>query len=155
MLLCEVTSVEKDCKVLLNMDLVIEIAPLKSGQTAIFYSDNAAVNGKTAIQVKESYEMFKQFAVHTVSSDDIAKKIATMRSSTVERMELPPQLSTPIQQVNDQITDSVTQVAKAPSVTERLQADGRRMPGRKKPGRKPGQVYVKKEIIQNGDETNG
>jgi hypothetical protein len=140
MLLTEVTSVEKDCKVLLNMDLVIEIAPMKNGYTAIFYQDSAAVNGKIAIQVKESYEMFKQFAVHTVSSDDIARKIAALKP-----------------QVTDQITDSVTQVVKVPVVTERLQADGRRMPGRKKPGRKPGVVYPKKvvESISTGDESNG
>jgi len=144
MLLCEVTSVEKDCKVLLNMDLVVEIAPLKSGGTAVFFADSAAVNGKIAIQVKESYDMFKQFAVHTVSSDDIARKIAGMKSPTMERVELPTSLSTPIQDVNSQITDSVTQTPPA-----------RRIPGRKKPGRKPGVVYTKKEVIQTGDETNG
>ena len=131
MLLCEVTSVEKDCKVLVNMDLVIEIAPLKNGGSAIFYSDNAAVNGKTAVQVKESYDMFKQFAVHTVSSDDIARKIASLKPSVPT-------------QVNDQITDSVTQVP------------ARRIPGRKKPGRKPGVVYPKKVIETiTGDEANG
>jgi len=136
MLLVEVTSSEKDCKVLLNMDLVIEIAPLKNGGSAIFYSDNAAVNGKTAVQVKESYDMFKQFAVHTVSSDDIARKIAALK----------PPVPT---QVNDQITDSVTQ-AIAPQVP------ARRIPGRKKPGRKPGVVYPKKVIeTTTGDEANG
>jgi hypothetical protein len=134
MLLCEVTSTEKDCKVLLNMDLVIEIAPLKNGGTAIFYSDNAAVNGKTAIQVKESYDMFKQFAVHTVSSDDIARKLAALNPSAS---------IVNVSTVNDQITDSVTQVP------------ARRIPGRKKPGRKPGQVYAKKVIEPtNGDDAN-
>jgi hypothetical protein len=154
MLLCEVTSVEKDCKVLLNMDLVVEIAPLKNGGSAVFFADSAAVNGKIAIQVKESYDMFKQFAVHTVSSDDIARKISSMNSmqpativncSTIDRVELPTALSTPIRDINDQITDSVTQTPPA-----------RRIPGRKKPGRKPGQVYVKKAIeTTNGDDVNG
>jgi len=133
------------------MDLVVEIAPLKTGGTAVFFADSAAVNGKIAIQVKESYDMFKQFAVHTVSSDDIARKISSMKPativncSTMERVELSTALSAPIQDVNSQITDSVTQTPPA-----------RRIPGRKKPGRKPGQVYVKKSIeTTNGDETNG
>jgi hypothetical protein len=138
MLLCEVTSIEKDCKVLLNMDLVIEIAPLKNGGAAIFYQDSAAVNGKIAIQVKESYDMFKQFAVHTVSSDDIARKLASLKPPSVSIVN--------VSTVNDQITDSVTQVP------------ARRIPGRKKPGRKPGVVYPKKVIetvTTIGDEANG
>ena len=141
MLLCEVTSVEKDCKVLLNMDLVVEIAPLKTGGSAVFFADSAAVNGKIAIQVKESYDMFKQFAVHTVSTDDIARKIASLKPSVS---------IVNVSNVNDQITDSVTQSFVPPV------QPARRIPGRKKPGRKPGQVYTKKEVETSiGDEANG
>lgn len=73
-LFVEVTSVDKDCKVILNLDHVIEIAPLVTGGCAIFMSDGAGMNSKTSMKVKEDYEMFKQFAMQTVTADDIQKR---------------------------------------------------------------------------------
>ena len=73
-LFVEVTSVDKDCKVILNLDHVIEIAPLVSGGCAIFMADNAGTNSKTSMKVKEDYEQFKQFAMQTVTAEDIAKR---------------------------------------------------------------------------------
>jgi len=70
----EVDSVEKDCKTIINLDSVIEIAPLAAGGCVLFFADTAAVNGKSAYNVKDSYEQFKQFALQTVSADDIAKR---------------------------------------------------------------------------------
>lgn len=81
-LFVEVESVEKNCKVILNLDEVIEIAPLRDGGCAIFFSDSAAVGGKTSIKVKDSYDQFKQFAMQTVSTDDIAKKIKSLKAQT-------------------------------------------------------------------------
>ena len=73
-LFVEVDSVEKNCKIILNLDEVVEIAPLREGGCAIFFSDGAGMNSKSAMKVKNSYDDFKQFAMQTVSSDDIAKR---------------------------------------------------------------------------------
>lgn len=75
----EVQSVEKNCQVIINLDMVLEIAPLAAGGCALFFTDSAAVNGKTAMQVKDTYDMFKQFALQTVSAEDIAKKFKTKK----------------------------------------------------------------------------
>jgi hypothetical protein len=80
-LFVEVESVEKNCKVVINLDMVIEIAPLINGGCDIFYNDSAAVNGKTAMKVKDSYAMFQQLAMQTVSSEDIAKKVKALKAS--------------------------------------------------------------------------
>ena len=74
MLFVEVTSVDKDCKVILNLEKVVEIAPLVSGGCAIFFEDGAGMNSKTSMKVKEDYSQFIQFAMQTVSSEDIAKR---------------------------------------------------------------------------------
>lgn len=73
-LFVEVDSVEKNCKVIINLDTVLEIAPLLAGGCDLFFSDSAAVGGKTSMKVKNGYEDFKQFAMQTVSSEDIAKR---------------------------------------------------------------------------------
>jgi hypothetical protein len=74
-LFVEVNSIDKGCKIIINLDSVIEIAPLAAGGCALFVSDSASTGGKTAIKVSDSYELFKQFAMQTVSSDDIANRI--------------------------------------------------------------------------------
>ena len=73
-LFVEVTSVDKQCKVILNLDHVVEIAPLVSGGCAVFMADGAGMNSKTSMKVKEDYDNFKQFAMQTVTADDIAKR---------------------------------------------------------------------------------
>ena len=78
-LFVEVDSVDKGCQVIINLDEVVEIAPLVEGGCAIFFADSAGTNSKTAIKVKNNYDMFKQFALQTVSADDIAKKIAKLK----------------------------------------------------------------------------
>lgn len=73
-LFVEVTSVDKQCKVILNLDHVVEIVPLVVGGCAIFMNDGAGMNSKTSMKVVEDYENFKQFAMQTVTADDIAKR---------------------------------------------------------------------------------
>jgi len=80
-LFVEVESVEKQCRVIINLDMVIEVAPLAAGGCDIFYNDSAAVNGKTAMRVRDSYAMFQQLAMQTVSSEDIAKKVKALKAS--------------------------------------------------------------------------
>ena len=75
----EVDSIEKGCPVIINLEHIIEIAPLRDGGCSIFYADSAAVNGKTAMKVKNSYDHFKQFAMTTVSSEDVQKRIDSMK----------------------------------------------------------------------------
>ena len=66
-LFVEVHSVEKNCQVIINLDHVVEIAPLKDGGCALFMTDGAGMNSKNAMRVTDSYELFKQFAMQTVT----------------------------------------------------------------------------------------
>jgi hypothetical protein len=81
-LFVEVNSIEKGCPVIINLESVLEIAPLRSGGCDLFFPDDAAVGGKTAMKVSNSYEQFKQFAMETVSADDIAKKVKSLKATT-------------------------------------------------------------------------
>lgn len=80
----EVTSVEKNCKTIINLDEVLEIAPLATGGCALFFSDAAAVGGKSSYKVTDSYSLFQQFALQPVSTDDITKKVKSLRGTTLE-----------------------------------------------------------------------
>jgi hypothetical protein len=72
-LLVEVFDVEKNCQVIINLDTVMEIAPLLKGGCEIAFPDSAAVNGKRTMKVTDTYTQFKQFAVTPVSAEDIAR----------------------------------------------------------------------------------
>ena len=74
-LFLEVTSVDKNCPVIVNLDHIVEIAPLAMGGCALFMSDSAGMNSRTSLKVKEGYDLFKQFAMQTVTSEDIQKRI--------------------------------------------------------------------------------
>jgi hypothetical protein len=71
-LFIEVSSLEKNCPVLVNLDDVTEIAPLAAGGCALFTGKNGI------IRVSDSYEQFKQFALQTISSADVAKTVARL-----------------------------------------------------------------------------
>jgi hypothetical protein len=88
-LFVEVESIERGCQVIINIDNIIEIAPLKEGGCALFYSDSAAVGGKMSMKVRDSYEMFKQFAMTTVSSDMIQDRIAKINEKVPADMKQP------------------------------------------------------------------
>ena len=74
-LFVEVSSVERGCQVIINIDHILEIAPMKDGGCTLFMIDGASTAGKTSMRVKDSYELFKQFAMQTVSSDMIQDRI--------------------------------------------------------------------------------
>jgi hypothetical protein len=79
-LFVEVDDVEKRCKVIINLDCVMEVAPLRTGGCELFFPDAAAVGGKRSMKVNDSYILFKQFAMQQVSAEDIARvngRIAT------------------------------------------------------------------------------
>lgn len=73
-LFVEVNSVDKGCPVIINLDHIIEIAPLANGGCALFTLDGAGMNSKNAMRVTDSYDLFKQFAMQTVTADDIARR---------------------------------------------------------------------------------
>ena len=73
-LFVEVNSVDKGCPVIINLDHIIEIAPLATGGCALFTLDGAGMNSKNAMRVTDSYDLFKQFAMQTVTADDIARR---------------------------------------------------------------------------------
>jgi hypothetical protein len=72
-LFVEVNDVEKGCQVIINLDTVMEIAPLRTGGCEIAFPDQASVGGKRTMKVTDSYAMFKQLALQVVSAEDIAK----------------------------------------------------------------------------------
>jgi hypothetical protein len=86
-LFVEVTSKEKMCKVIINLDQIVEVAPLKSGGCDLFFNDAAAVGGTRVMKVEDSYTQFQQFAMQTVSADDIAKQVKKLKSSAA--IEIP------------------------------------------------------------------
>ncbi len=83
-LFVEVNSVEKGCPVIINLDHIIEIAPLASGGCALFTIDGAGMNSKNAMRVTDSYDQFKQFAMQTVSAEDIALRFPKVSTEAVE-----------------------------------------------------------------------
>ena len=86
----EVESVEKGCTVIVNLEQVVEIAPLVSGGCALFFTDGAGMNSKSSMRVKNDYSQFKQFAMQTVSSEDIAKRIESInKAAGVEKKPKP------------------------------------------------------------------
>jgi hypothetical protein len=80
-LFVEVNSVEKKCPVIINLDDVTEIAPLIEGGCVLFLTNGATY------KVTDSYELFKQFAMQTVTADDIAKKFPKAKKN--EPLEIP------------------------------------------------------------------
>lgn len=74
-LFVEVDSIDKGCKVVMNLDMVSEIAPLSVGGCALFLNDGRIY------KVKDSYDQFKQFAMQTVSSEDIANRVKSLKKT--------------------------------------------------------------------------
>ena len=81
----QVNSVDFGCPIILNLDEILQIVPLREGGCAIFTPDAAAVGGKSSFKVSDSYELFKQFVVQTVTPDDIANRIAKLNIGVKEQ----------------------------------------------------------------------
>ena len=82
----EVFSIEKNTKVIINLDSILEIAPLRDGGCNLFFPDAAAVGGKNSMKVTDSYALFQQFALQTVSPEDVLTRIHNLQpESQVER----------------------------------------------------------------------
>lgn len=71
----EVVSAEKDCQIIVNLDHVIDITPLAAGGCILTMTGDV---NKYEIKVKDDYGQFRQFAMQTVSSEDIERQIQRM-----------------------------------------------------------------------------
>lgn len=77
----EVTSTApKQCKLIINLDSVIEIAPLVNGGCVLYFSTLEA-GGPRTITVADSYQQFMQFAMQTVTAEDISKRFPPSNKS--------------------------------------------------------------------------
>jgi hypothetical protein len=88
----EVQSVEKNCPVIVNLDHIVEIAPLTNGHCVLFLdNDNGFASARPSIEVKDSYVMFKQFALTTVTAEQIESRFpkATSKKKTDSDIEVP------------------------------------------------------------------
>lgn len=86
-LFVEVNSIEKGCPVIVNLDHIVEIAPLVEGGCALFMIDGAGMNSKTALRVSDSYDQFKQFAMQTVTAEDIAARFPKKQKPAEDKPE--------------------------------------------------------------------
>ena len=68
----EVVSADKDCQMIINLDHVSEIIPLAMGGCIVTLNYGGA---KTELKVKDDYGQFRQFAMQTVSSEDIERHV--------------------------------------------------------------------------------
>jgi hypothetical protein len=88
-LFVEVKSVDKGCDVIINLDEVLEIAPLAAGGCVLFFADQSSPGGKTSYKVNDSYEQFRQFAVQPVSVEDIAARFPSKKSNKPIELDIP------------------------------------------------------------------
>ena len=94
-LFIEVDSREKNCKVIINLDTIAEIAPLAAGGCALFFSDSAGSGSKSSMTVTNDYSQFQQFVMQTVSADDISRRFPKVTAPTTDA-ENTPSLETPV-----------------------------------------------------------
>ena len=75
----EVVSADKDCQMIVNLDHVSEIIPLAMGGCIVTLNYGGA---KTELKVKDDYGQFRQFAMQTVSSEDIERHVKKLIGDT-------------------------------------------------------------------------
>ena len=88
----EVNSVEKKCPVIVNLDMIVEIAPLVDGGCILFMNDGAGMNSRQGIRVTDDYQQFKQFAMQTVTAEDIERrfpKAETKKETKKNAVDIP------------------------------------------------------------------
>jgi hypothetical protein len=83
-LFVEVDSLEKNCKVIINLEHVVEIAPIAAGGCAIFFNDGASVGGVRTMKVKDSYPLFQQLVMTMITPEDISKKTKLLKEAVAK-----------------------------------------------------------------------
>jgi hypothetical protein len=85
----EVKSIApKPCTLIINMDYVLEIAPLVAGGCVITMGAQEAGSSRT-ITVSDDYSLFKQFVMQTVTPESIEKRFPKV--SKKEQTSIKPQ----------------------------------------------------------------
>jgi hypothetical protein len=82
-MLIQVKSREKHCDVIINLDHVMEIAPLQDGGTAIrmvYDGDITSKVGYREIHVDNKFSEFQQFVLETVTVDTVSKKVKELKA---------------------------------------------------------------------------
>ena len=82
----EVNSIApKNCRLIINLDNIIEIAPLIAGGCVLYFATLEAGSPRT-ITISDDYSVFQQFVLQTVKAEDIAKKFpkVTRREENVK-----------------------------------------------------------------------
>jgi hypothetical protein len=78
----EVNSVvPKNCKVIINLDTILEIAPLVAGGCVLYFSTLESGSPRT-MTVSDDYAMFSQFVLQTVTPEDLAKRFPKKKVDT-------------------------------------------------------------------------
>lgn len=82
MIFVEVNSIQpKMCKLIINLDYVLEIAPLVTGGCVLSIGAQEAGTSRT-ITVSDDYSAFKQFVMQTVTAEDITKRFPKKEKPT-------------------------------------------------------------------------
>lgn len=102
-MLIKVKSREKRCDVIINLDHVIEIAPLVNGGSAIrlvYDGDITSKTGYRELHVDNSFSEFEQFVLQTVTSEDMSKKVAALKK---QQEKMGPKESVPLKKGEDDL----------------------------------------------------
>ena len=79
----EVNSVApKKCKVIINLDNIIEIAPLVAGGCVLYFATLESGSPRT-MTISDDYSVFMQFVLQTVTAEDIAKRFPSKKKAEV------------------------------------------------------------------------
>lgn len=100
-MLIKVKSREKGCEVIINLDHVIEITPLRDGGSAIRFIYDGDVTSKTGFReifVDNKFTEFEQFVLQTVSAEDVSKKVAALKK---QQEKMGPKESVALKQGDD------------------------------------------------------
>lgn len=92
-MLIQVKSREKQCDVIINLDHVMEIAPLADGGSEIRFvydGDVTAKAGNRSIRVDNNYKEFQQFVLQTVTEENVSKKVKELKKMAASLGEKEP-----------------------------------------------------------------
>lgn len=88
-LFVEVNSIQpKQCKLIINLDYVLEIAPLVAGGCVVTIGAQEAGTSRV-ITVSDDYSAFKQFVMQTVTSESIEKRFPKTKKVTEQNVIKP------------------------------------------------------------------
>jgi hypothetical protein len=74
-LFTELFDLGKKCQVIVNLEHVVEVTPLRSGGCEVSFTDGAAVGGKRVINVSDDYSKFQQLVMTLVTPEAMANRI--------------------------------------------------------------------------------